>query len=162
MKVEITGDREILALLERLPKLVVAAGGPLDRAVTKASKIVSKRAQQLAPDSAKNAKGNTRDKQSKKSRGIWSNKLKRTIKYKIIRYDTAAWAVIGPRSPVGNMAHFLQETPRRHVLWGKATAVAKYRIERNFMTRAFDETKGEQLSAIKDSLQSDIDANMRS
>jgi hypothetical protein len=162
VKIEIKGDQEIVALLERLPKLVVSAGGPMDRAVGKAATIVAKRARQIAPDSRKNAKGNPRDKQSKKSKGIWGSKLKQKIKQKIIRYPTTAWAVVGAQNPHGNMAHFMQEKPRRHVLWGKATAVKQFRIERNWITQAFDETKSEQQSAMKSSLQADIDANMRS
>jgi hypothetical protein len=162
VKIEVNGDEEIIALLERLPKLVVSAGGPLDKAVRKAAGIVAKRARQIAPDSRKNQKGDPREKQSKKARGIWGSKLKQKIRFKIIRYDTATWAVVGAQKPDGNMAHFMQEKPRRHVLWGKATAIKRFRIERNWITQAFDETKSEQLSAIKSSLQADIDANMRS
>jgi hypothetical protein len=162
VRVDVTGDAEVIALLERLPKLIVASGGPLDRAVTKASQVVAKRARQLAPDSKKNARSNPRDKQSKKSKQIWGSKLKTTIRYKIIRYDTGTWAVVGPRSPDGNASHFMQEKPRRHVLWGKTTAVSRFRIERNWITRAFDETKSEQLAAIRSSLKTDIDENMRS
>jgi hypothetical protein len=159
---KIEGEKEVLDLLARLPALVVSAGGPIDRAVTKASQIVAKRARQLAPDSRKNPNGNPRDKQSKKSRGIWGSKLNRKIKYKLIRYSSGAWSVVGAQSPDGNMAHFSQEKPRRMVLWGKATLIRQFRIERNWITKAFDETKAEQLAAIKASLVSDINANMKS
>jgi hypothetical protein len=162
VKVDITGDKEVLALLERLPKLVVSSGGPIDKAVRKASTIVAKRARQLAPDSKKNPEGNSREKQSDKSKGIWQKKLKETIRHRIIKYDTATWAVVGPKNPEGNMANFIQEKPRRHVLWGKATAIKQFRDTRNWITKAFDETKGEQLSAVQASLKSDIDANMKS
>jgi len=162
VRVEITGDKEVLALLDRLPKLVVGAGGPLDRAVTAACKIVANKAKQLAPDSKANPKGDSRKKQSKKSKSIWSKKLKTTIRQKVIKYDTATWGVVGPKNPEGNMAHFMQEKPRRHVLWGKTTAVQQFRDERNWINKAFDETKTEQLAAVKASLTEDIDANMRS
>lgn len=138
--------------------LVVAAGGPLDRAVRKAANVVAVRARQLAPDGDKSG---SRAKQSKKTRAKWGGKLKRTIRVKLLKYDRASWAVVGPKSPEGNMAHFMQEKPRRHVLWGKTTSVQKYRIERNWITRAFDETKAQQLSAMEASLKKDIDANMR-
>jgi hypothetical protein len=162
VKVELKGDQEILDLLDRLPKLVVAAGGPMDRAVTKAANIVSKHSKPKAPDSRKNPKGDPREKQSKKSKGIWKKKLNTTIRHRVIKYDTGVWAVVGPKNPEGNIAHFMQEKPRRMVLWGKATMIQKYRDDRNWITKSFDETKSEQLSAMKESLKADIDANMRS
>lgn len=162
VKVEIKGDKEILDLLDRLPKLAVSAGGPIDRAVTRAAKIVARRARQLSPDSKKNSKGNPRDKQSKKSKAGWPEKLKTTIRHRVIRYDTGTWAVVGPKNPEGNAAHFMQEKSRPHVLWGRASAIKRYRDERNWIIRSFDETKSEQLSAVKASLTADIDANMRS
>lgn len=162
VRIDVTGDEEVLAMLDRLPKLVVGAGGPLDRAVSKAAAIVARRARQLAPDSKANPKGDSRKKQSKKSRKGWLKKLKTTIRQKIVKYDTTTWAVVGPKNPEGNMAHFMQTKPRPHVLWGKASAVQQYRAEKNWITQAFDETKSEQLSAVKASLAEDIEANMRS
>lgn len=162
VKIEMTGQDQVLALLARLPQLVVAAGGPTDKAVGAAAKIVARRAISLAPDSRKNPKGDSRKKQSKKSKGIWTGKLRETIRQKVIKYESGAWAVVGPKSPEGNMAHFMQVKPRRHVLWGKATAVKQYRDTRNWIVKAFDETKGEQLSAMEESLKKSIDENMRS
>lgn len=162
VRVEITGDKEVLALLDRLPKLVVGAGGPLDRAVSAACRIVAKRARALAPNSKTNPKGDSRKKQSKKSRKGWPKKLKDTIRQKVIKYDYTTWGVVGPKNPEGNMAHFMQQKPRRHVLWGSATAVQQYRDTRDWMNKAFDETKNEQMAAVKASLIEDIDANMRS
>jgi hypothetical protein len=157
--VKIEGAESLISLLERLPKLVVMAGGPMDRAVRKASTIVAARARQVAPDSSKTG---TRDKQSKKTKAKWPNKIKRTIKTKLIKYDKSVLGIIGPKSPEGNAAHFMQEKPRRHVLWGKATMIRQFRIERNWITKAFDETKEQQMSAMEASLKADIDANMRS
>lgn len=155
---KVEGEQRVIDLLGKLPVLVAAAGGPLDRAVKKAANIVSVRARQLAPDGDKSG---TRKKQSKKTKAKWGGKLKRTIRVKLLKYERSSWAVVGPKSPEGNMAHFMQEKPRRLVLWGKATMVQKYRIERNWITRAFDETKSQQLSAMEASLKVDIDANMR-
>jgi hypothetical protein len=162
IKIDITGEKEVMDLLDRLPKLVVLSGGPMDRAVTAAAKIVAKRAKQLAPDSKKNPKGDSRKKQSKKSRAGWPKKLREQIRHRILKYDTGTWAVVGPKNPEGNMAHFMQEKPRRHVLWGSRTAVAQYKADETWIVKAFDETKSEQLSAVKTSLKADIDANMRS
>ena len=145
-------------MLGRLPKLVVSEGGPLDRAVKAACNLIAKRARQLAPDSRKTG---TKEFQSAKTKAKWPVRLKTTIRTKVIKYPNGAWGIVGPKSPEGNAAHFMQEKPRRHVLWGKATAIKKYRIERNWITQAFDETKSEQLSAVEASLKRDIDENMR-
>ncbi len=51
-------------LLARIPTLVRATGGPLDRAVSKAGTVVKRRAVQLAPDSKDTG---SREKQSAKS-----------------------------------------------------------------------------------------------
>ena len=153
------GADEIVAMLDSLPKLIVAQGGPVDRAVSAGSKPIAARARQLAPDSSKT---NSRDKQSKKVKGIWTGKLKQLIRVKLVRYQTSTWSVVGPKSKEGNMSHFQQETPRRLVLWGKATRVQQYRIARNWTVQAFDETRGEQLQAMKDSIQKDIEQLMGS
>ena len=153
----LSGFDELEAMLAKLPVLIVAAGGPTDRAVTKAAKIVQQRAIQLVPDSDKTG---SRSKQSKKTKQIWTGKLKRLIRTKLIRYERSSWAVVGPKSREGNMSHFQQEKPRRLVLWGKSTMVAQYRIDRNRITQAFDETKNQQLSAMKESITADINQIM--
>lgn len=154
----VEGSDKLDAMLAQLVMLVVAGGGPLDKAVRKAANIVTTRARQLAPDSAKTG---SRDKQSKKSKQIWTGKLKRLIRSKVIKYERSSWAVVGPKSREGNMSHFQQEKPRRMVLWGKSTMVAQYRIERNWITQAFDETKNEQVAAMEASIKADIDAIAR-
>ena len=158
ISINIRGDKEVLALLEQLPKLVVMSGGPIDTAIGKALQIVAKRARQLAPDSRRTG---SRLKQSKKSRAIWTGKLNRLIRTKVVKHATGAWGVVGPKNPEGNMAHFMQEEPRRQVLWGKMTKLQKYRIARNWITQAYDETVTEQKSAVVASLKSDIDRHMR-
>lgn len=156
--VSMSGEQGIIDMLTQLPALMVSSGGPMDRAVRKASNVVAARARQLAPDSKKTG---SRDKQSKKTKAAWGGKLKRTIKTKLIKYERSSLGIIGPTSPEGNMAHFMQEKPRRHVLWNKTTAIAMFRIERNWITKAFDDTKSQQLAAMEASLRQDIDANMR-
>lgn len=150
--VQVTGDKELAALLDRLPKMVVAAGGPTDRAVRKGGNIVARRARQLAPDSSKTR---TMDKMTQKSFDKWPHHTKNTIGTKVVLYPNNSVAIIGPKSPEGNAAYFGQEKPRKHVLWGKT--VTTYRIVRNWITQAFDETKSEQQSAMAASLRADID-----
>lgn len=144
-------------MLKRLPALIVASGGPTDRAVQKAGTIVARRARQLAPNSRKSG---SMFKMSHKSFAKWPHHTRNTIRTKVVKYPTNSVAIIGPKSPEGNAAHFGQEKPRRHVLWGKRTG-RMYRIVRNWITQAFDETKSEQQSAMKRSLQADIDKIMR-
>lgn len=149
----------IMAMLESLPKLLLSSGGPVDRDVQAGLKPIARRARQIAPDSRKTG---TRDKQSKSSKAKWPERLRAQIRMKVIKHENGAWGIAGPRSPQGNVAHFMQEKPRRLVLWGKATMIRKYRIEKNWITQAADETKAEQLSAMETSLKTDIDASMRS
>lgn len=158
VKVELHGDQEVLALLEQLPKSILFDGGPLDKAVQAALSVIAKRGRQVAPDSKKTG---SRTKQSAGTKAKWPEKLRTTVRTKVIKLPFGRWGVVGPKNPQGNAAHFMQEKPRRHVLWGKATLIKKYRIERNWITQAFDETSTQQSSAIEKSLRSDIDQNMR-
>lgn len=158
VKVDLGGMNSLVHLLEKLPVLVVMEGGPLDRAVTAASKVVLARAREIVPDSSQTK---SRDKQSSTSKTKWPKRLKNTLRAKLIKYKDGSWIVVGPRSKEGNMSHFMQEKPRKHVLWGKSTLIKRYRIERNWITKAFDETRGQQLAAAEASLKSDIDAQMK-
>jgi hypothetical protein len=159
-KVTVTtsGDKQLDQLLAALPQLIVATGGPIDKAVSKAGTVVAKRARAIAPDSKKTK---TKEKQSAKSKGIWTQQVRTLIRTVTRKYDTAAVAIVGPKNPEGNAAHFMQEKPRRLVLWGKTTRVALYRISRNWITQAFDETKEEQQAAMVSSLRDDLDRVMR-
>lgn len=158
VKIDMRGERELMDLLERLPKLVVSAGGPTDRAVRAGANVVAKRARQIAPSSK--ATG-SRQKQSRSSRNKWPETLREQIKVKVVKYPNSSWAVVGPKSPQGNMSHFVNGKKRRHVLWGKRTAVAMYRYARNWMLQASDETKSQQMDAMRKSLTKDIDAQMK-
>ena len=138
--------------------MMVSSSGPMDRAVQKAANIIAKRARSLATDSKKTG---SRKKQSAKSKAIWTGKLRTLIRTKLLKHETNSFAIIGPKSPEGNMAHFMQEKPRKHVLWGNLKNIRQYRIERNWITQSLDETKSEQLAAMTESLKADIDENMR-
>jgi hypothetical protein len=156
--VSATGDKELEALLAQLPVLVVAKGGPTDKAVRKAGAIVRTRARQLVP---RGRKTGTRKKQSKKSKAIWDRELHTQVASKVVRYPKHSVAVIGAKSPYGNHANFNQEKPRKLVLWGKATRVNPYRALRNWITQAFDETRSQQHTAMTQVLRKEIDENMR-
>jgi hypothetical protein len=119
---------------------------------------VLRRARSLVPQSRKTG---SRKKQSKKSQAQWPETLLRQLRVKSKKYATASFAVVGPKSPEGNMANFVQGKPRRHVLWGKSSQVARYRYQRNWMLQASDESRSEMLAAMKASLISDIDKHMK-
>lgn len=160
MQVTVTtkGDKELDNLLRKLPVLVVSSGGPTDKAVRAAGAIVRDRAKALAPDSKRTG---SRAKQSAKAKRIWTGKLRRLVRSRIRRYPKHSVAIIGPKNPEGNMAHFMKEQGRRHVLWGKATRVQQYRVARNWITQAFDETRTQQNAAMVASLKKSIAENMR-
>lgn len=160
MKIELD-TRElngIDTLLASMPTLLLATGGPMDRAVGKAGNVVAKRARALAPNSRKSG---TKQKQSAKAKSIWNKQVRSMIRSVVRRYPQTALAVIGPKAPEGNAAHFGQEKPRKHVLWGKSTSLKPYRVARDWIVQAFDETKSEQLAALEQSLRSDMDGVMR-
>lgn len=144
-------------LLGQIPTLIRATGGPLDRAVSKAGTVVKRRAVQLAPDSRDTG---SREKQSAKSRKIWTRKLRTTITKKTVRFANIAIAIVGPKNPEGNAAHFKQEKPRKAKMWGRDLGYT-LRITRDWIVQAFDETKSEQNAAMQASLREDIDKVMR-
>lgn len=156
--IKVEGNEEITAMLARLPVLTMASGGPIDRAVRRAADIVLTRAKQIVPQSTLTG---SRQKQSKKSKAIWSKKLRAMLRVKSLKYETSTWAIVGAKNPEGNHAFFMQEKPRRLVLWGKSTAVAKYRMQRNWITQAFDETLSQQRAEMMASLKEDVDATWR-
>lgn len=157
-KVDATELEGLDQLLGRIPALIVATGGPLDRAVSKAGTVVAKRARQLAPDSKKTG---SRNKQSEGTKKKWPNRLRTTIRTKVSRYEGVAVAIVGPKNPEGNAAHFMQEKPRKLVLWGRSTMIKPFRIARDWIVQAFDETKSDQEAAMRASLTEDIDKVMR-
>lgn len=152
--VKMDGIADLEKLLSKFPKLVIGSNAPQDRAVKKAATILAQRMRQIAPDSRKTR---SRDKQSASSKNKWPATLRTQVKVKQIKYAVVSWAQVGPKSPEGNAAHFMQEKPRRHILWGKAQSAQPFRILRNWHTRAFDETKNEQMTAMAASLRDDLD-----
>jgi hypothetical protein len=67
--------------------------------------------------------------------------------------QTRAFSIIGPKHPEGNKVwfNFPKSGSRRHVLWGNDTGRV-YKAKSNFIKRAFDETRSQQLAAMKQAL----------
>lgn len=119
-----------------------------DQVLNAGSHPIVKRARQLAPRSSKA----DRDKRSKTQResADWNYPLWKTIKRVVRKYQRARGiAVVGPEWPRGNKAYFnTSPSGRRQVLWGHRTGRTIAQV-RNWIVQAFDETKREQLAAMK-------------
>lgn len=157
MKLDMTGmptDGELNRMFDAVPALERYQVG--DKTVRAGSSPVVKRARQLAP----RATQKDRDKRARKqkSEANWNIPLHKTIARVVRKYRQArAFAVIGPKHPEGNKAHFnTSPSGRRQVLWGRRTGKVVAQI-RNWIVQAFDETKPQQLNAMKSKLQSLMD-----
>jgi hypothetical protein len=176
-KMSFPTDEQLNKMFDAVPKLEQYK--VLDKTVDAAAAVVVKRAQSLAPRS----KDSDRKKRSKSQRdnADWNYPLWKTIGKVIRKYaNRYGLAVIGPKWPKGNKAYF-NTSPKGNAghRWGKAgqqyqrtrngktetyTAMpAKPRAQiRNWIVQAFDETKPQQLAAMKAKLTELTDQMMRS
>jgi hypothetical protein len=122
-----------------------------DKVVTAGSTPILKRAKELAP---RDTSGNG-DKRSKnqKAKANWNIPLWKTVKRVIRKRESGALGIIGPEWPTGNKAYFnTSPNGRRVFYWGKDAGKTKVAI-RNWIVQAADETRGQQLDAMKSKLQ---------
>jgi len=131
-----------------------------DRALPAAGRVVAQRAKELAPRSAQNPKGG-RANMSAKAKAIWSAEpLADMIAIRPVRGKKAAgdpYILVGPRFPEGNKANFvapMKSSVKEQVNWG--TRVGKKNKDNDFLKRAADETKPQQLRAFLSALIPDI------
>lgn len=159
IKMNLPTDAELTRMFDMAPKLEKYR--VVDQAVQAASAPVVKRARELAPRSAVTGSAKKRSK-SQRDKADWNYPLWKTIKRVIRKYSNRyGLAIVGPEWPKGNKAYFnTSPNGRREVLWGKPTGRVVQAI-RNFIVQAFDETKPEQLDAMKKSLQKTTDQVMR-
>jgi hypothetical protein len=175
-QMEFPTDEELNKMFDAIPKL--ERYKVLDQTVTAGAQPVIQRARELAPRS----KASDRNKRSKKQRdnADWNYPLWKTIAKVIRKYQNRyGLAVIGPRWPNGNKAYF-NTSPKGNAgnRWGKPgqeytrtirgktstykAMPAKPRAQvRNWIVQAFDETKPQQLSAMKAKLTELTDKMMR-
>ena len=154
IKMNLPNDAELKRMFDAVPKLnryevsdaTVRAGG----------RIIVKRAKELAP------RGNQadRNKRSKSQRAgaNWDIRLRSTIAMVVRKYRNAkGLAVVGPKWPQGNKAYF-DTSPggREKVLWGRRTGQTIPQL-RNWIVKAFDETRSQQLAAMKSKLRQKMD-----
>jgi hypothetical protein len=159
-------DAEIERMFKAVP--ILERYAVQSKVVRAGAKPIVKRARQLAPRSTNAPAGpyrdrrSNRDKRSKKQRGEadWDYPLWKTIKQVVRKGKFASLAVIGPEWPKGNKEHF-NTSPggRRQVLWGTHTGKIVPQI-RNWIVQAFDETRPQQLQAMKRKLKQLMDYNV--
>ena len=132
-----------------------------DKAVRAAAKPVVERAKQLAPRSSQTGTSKKRSK-SQRSTADWSIVLATTLTAVIRRFDTGAYAIVGPSWPKGSKVHFNSahiKGSRREMLWGKPSG-REYRQVDNWLKRAGDETVYRQREAMKASIKKSLDEMM--
>lgn len=164
VSVSVTSDiARINRVLNQLPQTMQFAA--YDRALPAAGKVVQQRAKELAPKSSQNPKGGA-EKWSKKSKQDWSSiPLSDLIIIKVLRksrtYDPTV--LIGPKFKEGNKANFvapMEENIKQHVQWGKRAGIL--RKENDFLKRAADETKPQQVRAFLSALIPDVRKRLKS
>ena len=121
-------------------------GGATTRA---GAKIVLDRARQLAP--VGNPEDAAKRSAKQKAQANWNIKLKSTIAMATRGRGLRVFTLVGPRHPSGNKAYFNQpkKGSRLHVLWGKRGGMRTKVVTRVWIVQAFDETRQQQLSAMK-------------
>lgn len=162
IKMQLPTDAELAAMFDAVP--ILEKHRVSDQVVRAGARPIITRARQLAPRSARTgskkkwsksmytgAKG--RSPRSKDEKPLW-----KTIKQVVRKGKKAgALSVVGPEWPEGNKAYFnTSPTGRNKVLWGRRTGQTVPQI-RNWIVQAFDETKAQQLEAMKKKLRALMD-----
>lgn len=155
MRMNLPNDREIAAMFDAVPLL---KKHEVMSATTKAgAKVIVSKAKQIAPRGTQA----DRDKRSKKQRASanWNIRLHTTVAMVTRGRYTRSFSIVGPRHPDGNKAYLNspKSGSRRHVLWGNRTRVRQKKATRNWMMQAFDESRSQQLSAMKSALTKKVD-----
>jgi hypothetical protein len=158
IRVKLPSDAELKKMFDAVPQLKRHA--VMKTTTTAAAKVITQRAKQLAPrgtkaDAAKRSK-------KQRSEANWNVKLRTTVAQVTRTYDNGSFSVVGPKSPNGNKAYMNQPRTRSrlHKLWGKDVG-RTYKAARSWIVAAFDETRSQQLSAMKTALSKKIDEMMK-
>jgi len=162
IKIKMPSDAELAKMFGGVHQLDRYRVG--DQVVRAGASPIVKRARSLAPRSTQESR-NKRSRNQQAS-ADWNYPLWKTIKMVVRKYQRGnAGAVVGPEWPKGNTAYF-NTSPRGRVrkLWGKNPSVfSGANLStiapqiRNWIVKAFDETKPQQLSAMKEKLKAVMD-----
>lgn len=150
VKLNLPTDAELAAMFDAVPML--RRNDVLGPVTAAGAKVIQERAKQLAPRST----ASDRKKRSAKQRAsaAWDKvPLRDTIGMVTRKGQRIAFSIVGPKHPHGNKAYFnaSRKGSRRHILWGRDVGRVKISI-RNWIVQASDETKGQQLAAMKAAL----------
>jgi hypothetical protein len=153
IKLNLPSDADLNKRFDAVPILERHKVG--DKVIREGTKPVVKRARELAPrDRVGNSK--KRSKNQKESAN-WTIPLWRTIAQVVRKYDVRTTGVVGPKWPDGNKAYFNTSPAGRRVwYWGKNTGKVAAQI-RNWIVDAFEQTRSQQLDAMKQKLKSLMD-----
>lgn len=153
VKLKLPSDADMKRMFDAVPQL---RKHDVMKAATKAGgKVIEKKARELTP----RGKQSDRDKRSKsqKAAADWNFPLWKTITMISKSYERAAVAWIGPGWPKGNKAYFFTSTNGRRVwYWGRNQGRIATQV-RNWIVQAAEQTKGEQLSAMKQVIKQKMD-----
>ena len=153
LKIKFPSDPELKKMFDAVP--ILMQHNVSDKAVRAASKIVASKAKKLAPRQTAAQRRLRSANQAKKAN--WNKPLHTTIGLVVRKYAANAAGIVGPKWPDGNKAYF-NTSPKGRVrkLWGRdprpgglSTIAPQIR---NWIVQAFDETKTQQLEAMKKSL----------
>jgi hypothetical protein len=160
IKIKMPSDAEINKMFNAVP--ILERHRVADQVVRAGSRAVVRKARALAPRSTTSGSvskwsqkmyetGGTGDKGTPRKKGeipLW-----KTIAVVVRKYHTNGTAIVGPKYNEGNKAYFnTGPSGRKQVLWGRVTGKTVPQL-RNWIVQAFDETKSEQLAAMKKKLQ---------
>lgn len=152
LKMELPTDREISQMFDIVGHMKRYSA--YDKVTLAMGRVVAARAKVLCPKSSETG---TADKRAKKqrSKGKWDVRLWTTIRAVGRKTNTGGYAIVGPKHPDGNKVNFntaRKKKSRRVWFWGKDQHRTVPAIP-NFLVQAADETKPQQLSAGKASLE---------
>jgi hypothetical protein len=155
LQLKLPSDAELNKMFNAVPTLERYKVG--DKAIRAGVKPIVKRARQLAPrDRVGHGKKRSKKQQAE---ARWDIPLWKTISHVVRKYDRSTTGVVGPKWPDGNKAYFNTAPGGRRVFyWGKDAGKKKAQV-RNWIVEAFDETRSQQLAAMKIELQLSTDAH---
>lgn len=149
MKLDLPSDADMKRMFDAVP--ILQRHKVADQTVRAGCKPIVAKARQLAPRGDRTGTSKRRSK-AQQAQANWNIPLWKTIAMVVRKYSANAAGIVGPKWPDGNKAYFnTGPSGRKQVLWGKVTGVTVPQV-RNWIVEAFDETKPQQLEAMKKKL----------
>jgi hypothetical protein len=165
MKIEIHFDEAQLAKLMQIPLLMRL--GPSERVLKAMTKPVIEKAKAIAPSSRRSISSDGRSNRDKMGENVTSKfvgkKANSTvdsgkhITSKFLKNNKGGLLIIGGAHPKANKQNYDSGKPRKVFYWGRDSGKVK-RIDpkERFMQKAYDETRGAQISAGNTQLEKEL------